>query len=171
MAKGPRYAVQFRRKREGRTNYAKRLKMLRAKLPRLIVRKSNKYITVQISEFDPKGDKTLITVHSSELKKENWKYGRKNTPAAYLTGIIAAKKAKEKKIENAIFDMGAYAPTKGAKLFAALKGAVDGGLKISFDSKVMPAEKRIEGLHIAEFLKKPELSRDFAQIKQKLLGS
>ena len=170
MARGPRFAVKFRRKREGSTNYGKRLKLLRARLPRLTVRRSNKYITIQITEFNAKGDKTLTTAHSSELKKLGWKYGMKNTPAAYLTGIIAAKKAKDKKVEKAILDMGVYVPSKGTKLFAALKGAVDGGLKIDYNPEILPDEKRISGQHIADWLKKPELSRDVIQLKQKLLG-
>ncbi len=170
MAKGPRYAVQFRRKREGKTNYGKRLKILRAKLPRIIVRKSNKYITIQITEFDAKGDKTLITAHSSELKKMGWSHGMKNIPAAYLTGIIAAKKAAEKKIKTAVLDMGSYTSSKGIKLFAALKGAVDGGLEVKHSSEVLPDEKRLSGQHIADFLKKPSIVTDFNQIKNKLVG-
>lgn len=170
MATGPRYAVRFRRQRTGSTNYAKRLKMLRARLPRLIVRKSNKYITLQITEYTAKGDKTLATAHSSELKEAGWKYGTKNTPAAYLTGIIAAKKAKDKKVKKAILDIGSYVPSKGTKLFAALKGAVDGGLEIDYNPEILPDEKRISGQHIADWLKKPAMISDFAQIKQKLLG-
>jgi len=170
MAKDPRYSVQFRRKREGRTNYGKRLKILRAKLPRFVARKSNKYITIQIIEFSANGDKTLATAHSSELKEMGWNHGMKNIPAAYLTGMIAAKKAAGKKIKNAIMDIGSYAPSKGMKLFAALKGAVDGGLEIAYDSKILPDEKRLSGQHIADFLKKPEIVQSFNQIKNKLLG-
>lgn len=171
MAKSPRYAVRFRRRREGKTNYSKRLKLLRTKLPRFVVRKSNKYITIQLMEFTAKGDRTLITAHSSELKELGWKYGLKNIPAAYLTGLIAAKKARDKNLKEAILDIGAYMPSKGTKLFAALKGAVDGGLNIKHDAKILPDEKRISGQHIADWLKKPEMSSDFAQIKQKITGS
>jgi len=170
MAKGPRYAVQFRRKREGKTNYGKRLKILRARLPRLVVRKSNKYITIQIAEFNAKGDKILITAHSSELKKMGWSHGMKSLPAAYLTGIIAAKKAAEKKVKKAVLDIGSYASSKGTKLFAALKGAVDGGLEIAFSPEILPDEKRLSGQHIADFLKKPSIVTEFVQIKHKLMG-
>ena len=44
MATGPRYAVKFRRRREGKTDYKKRLNLLKSELPRFIVRISNKYI-------------------------------------------------------------------------------------------------------------------------------
>lgn len=170
MAKGPRYAVQFRRKRKGSTNYGKRLKMLQSKLLRLVVRKSNKFITIQIIQYDAKGDKTLVTAHSSELKDMGWKYGMKNIPAAYLTGLIAAKKAESKNVKKAILDTGSYTTSKGAKLFAALKGAVDGGLEIAHSSEILPDEKRMTGQHIAEFLKKTGITHDFTQIKQKILG-
>jgi len=170
MASGPRYAVQFRRKRTGSTNYGKRLKLLRARLPRMIVRKSNKFITIQITQYDSKGDKTLVTAHSSELKEMGWKYGMKNIPAAYLTGMIAAKKAAEKKVTKAILDIGSYATSKGTKLFAALKGAVDGGLEIAHSPEILPDEKKLTGHHIAEFLKKAGITHDFTQIKQKILG-
>ncbi|MFH0868887.1 MAG: 50S ribosomal protein L18 [archaeon] len=170
MAKGPRYAVHFRRRREGKTNYSKRLKMLRARMPRLVVRRSNKYITIQLIEYSPKGDKTLVTAHSSELQSLGWKHCMKNTPAAYLTGLIAARKAHEKKIKTAILDIGLYTPSKGTKLFAALKGAVDGGLEINYGAEVLPDEKRISGHHIAEWLKKPQISSDFVQLKNKLVG-
>jgi len=170
MAKGPRYAVHFRRKREGKTNYAKRLKLLRARLPRLIVRRSNRYITIQITEYSAKGDRTLLTVHSSELKALGWKYGLKNTPAAYLTGLLAARKAHEKKVKKAILDIGQYTPSKGTKLFAALKGAIDGGMDIAHEPEIIPDEKRITGHHIAEWLKKPQISSDFTQVKNKLAG-
>ena len=142
MASGPRYAVQFRRKRTGSTNFAKRLGLLRARLPRLVVRKSNKFITIQIVQYDAKGDKTLVTAHSSELKEMGWKYGMKNIPAAYLTGMIAAKKAEPKNITKAVLDIGSYTTSKGIKLFAALKGAVDGGLEIAHSPEVLPDEKK-----------------------------
>ena len=49
------YTVQFRRKREGATNYRKRLKILASNKPRLVVRKSLKNIHASIIEYDKKG--------------------------------------------------------------------------------------------------------------------
>ena len=57
MATGPRYKVPFRRRREGRTDYRHRAALLRGKLPRAVVRKSNRNITVQLVTYDDKGDK------------------------------------------------------------------------------------------------------------------
>jgi len=168
MAHSTRFAVKFRRRREGSTNYKKRLKMLQSRAIRLIAKKSNKYITLQFIEYHAKGDKTLAVAHSSELKNFGWNFGMKNIPAAYLTGLLAAKKAKEKKITTAIFDIGLYSPTKGAKVFAALKGAVDGGLKIAHSAEIIPKEDRITGQHIAKHLKKSDLTHNFEQVRQKL---
>ena len=74
MKLSPTFKMPFRRRREGKTNYKKRLKLLLSKKPRLVVRKSLKYIRAQIVEFDKKGDKTLASAFSRELKKLGWKY-------------------------------------------------------------------------------------------------
>jgi large subunit ribosomal protein L18 len=169
MAKGPRYSVRFRRRREGKTDYGKRIKLLQSKLPRLVVRRSNKYITVQIIEYAPTGDKTLLTAHSSKLKELGWQYGMKNMPAAYLTGLLAGKMAKQKKIAKAVLDIGPHTSTKGAKLFAVLKGAVDAGLDVKHNPAILPSEDRISGKHIAEYLKKSNLPTDFKAVKEKIL--
>ncbi len=168
MAHSTRFAVKFRRRREGATNYKKRLKLLQSRLPRLVIRKSNKYILMQITNYTSKGDKTAVTAHSSELKALGWKFGMKNTPAAYLTGLLMAKKAREQKIQQAIADVGLYTATNGAKVFAALKGAADGGLNVAYNPSVAPKEGRINGKHIAEYLKKPDITQNFEQIKQKI---
>jgi len=170
MATGPRYAVKYRRRREGRTNYHKRRKLLLSQLPRLVVRKSNKYITAQLVDYDARGDKTLATANSSQLKKLGWKESCKNIPAAYLTGLLIGKKAIEAGIKKSIPDLGFYTITKGSKLFAVLKGAIDAGLDIPHDPKIFPSEERLTGKHIAEYLKKPSIVEDFEKIKKKILG-
>ena len=58
-AKGPTYEVPFRRRREKKTNYEKRLALVKGEKPIMVVRRSNRYITVQFVEFNPKGDKTV----------------------------------------------------------------------------------------------------------------
>ncbi|MGM0388528.1 MAG: 50S ribosomal protein L18, partial [Natrinema limicola] len=42
MATGPRYKVPMRRRREVRTDYHQRLRLLKSGKPRLVARKSNK---------------------------------------------------------------------------------------------------------------------------------
>jgi large subunit ribosomal protein L18 len=163
MAKGPRYAVPFRRKREGKTNYRKRLKLLLSRKPRLVVRKTNRYIIAHISIFDPRGDRIITKeidgkrlaayVTSKKLQEYGWKVGFKNTPAAYLTGYLLGKLARRMGIEEAILDIGFHRPTKGAKVFAFLKGAVDAGLRVPHGEGVFPEESRIRGEHIAAYAK------------------
>ena len=44
---GPHYRVPFRRRREARTDYRKRLQLLRAHQPRAVVRKTNAGVIVR----------------------------------------------------------------------------------------------------------------------------
>ncbi len=157
MARGPRYKVPRRRRREGKTNYYKRYIMVLSKRLRLVIRKSLKYIQAQIIKAEPRGDVTLVAVHSRELvKKYGWKAGTCNTPAAYLTGYLLGLRALEKGIKEAIADIGLHKPVKGARVFAVVKGALDAGLKIPVSEEVLPSEDRIRGVHIAEYAKKLE---------------
>ena len=165
MATGPRYTVRFRRRREGKTNYHKRIRLLAKGIPRLIMRKSNKYVTAQIIKYEPTGDKTLVSAQSSELKKLGWKHDCKNVPASYLTGLLLGKKAIKAGIKETILDLGRHSITKGSRLFSALKGVVDSGLTIPHDPKIFPSEERLTGKHISDALVK-----DVEEIKSKILG-
>ena len=151
MAKQTIFNVAKRRKREGLTNYRKRLKLLKSGLPRLVIRPSLKGVSVQIIEFHPFGDKVLVSAHSSELKKIGWDFGQGNVPAAYLTGLLIGPKAKDKEV---ILDIGLKTPTKGSRVFACLKGAADSGLKVHFSEDIVPDEGRISGKHIVDFANK-----------------
>lgn len=150
--------VAFRRKREGKTDYRKRLRLLLADKPRVVFRRSLRYIWLQLVHFDEKGDTVSVSAHSKELQKLGWKGSCNNIPAAYLTGLLFAKKAKEASID-AVADNGLY-PTVAQSCFCAvLKGVVDGGMKVPASEKVFPSEERIKGEHIkkyAEELKKGE---------------
>ncbi|MBI4095446.1 MAG: 50S ribosomal protein L18 [DPANN group archaeon] len=168
MATGPRYVVKFGRRREGKTDYPKRVRLLKSKQLRLVLRRSNKYISGQIVEFNIKGDKILAAAHSSELKEFGWKHGFSNTPAAYLTGLLLGKKipasAGQKPV---ILDIGIYKMTKSNKLLAGLKGAADSGLKIKYGTKLIPSEDRIRGKHIAQHLKID--MGDFDSVKKRIM--
>jgi large subunit ribosomal protein L18 len=144
------FTVPFRRKREGRTDYRKRLALLKSKLPRLVVRKSNKNMLAQLIEYEDKGDHVLFTVKSTDLKKHGWEMNLGNMPSAYLTGLLLGVKAKGKK---AILDLGLQAPIKGSRLYAALKGAIDGGLEVISSEENLPSDDRIMGKHIASYAK------------------
>ncbi len=184
MAKGPRYKVPYRRRREGKTNYRKRLKLLLSRKPRLVVRITNRRVIAQIIEYHPDGDRVLVGVDSSMLTKYGWKGDLNNTPAAYLTGLLVGKKALEKGIKEAILDIGLHTPTKGGRVFAVLKGAVDAGMEIPHSPEILPDESRIRGEHIAQYyeiaperfteyekrgLKPTDLPQHFEEIKEKIM--
>ncbi|MEM2282516.1 MAG: 50S ribosomal protein L18 [Candidatus Hadarchaeales archaeon] len=150
MKFGPRYRVPFRRRREGKTDYRKRLRLCLSGKPRLVVRLTNRRIICQIIKFDPKGDIVLASADSKELRKFGWKGGA-NTPAAYLTGLLCGKRALKAGVKETVLDLGLHSPTKGSRIFAALKGALDAGLSIPHDPEVLPPPERISGEHVAEY--------------------
>ncbi len=167
----PTYKMPFRRRREGKTNYRKRLKLLLSGKPRLVVRKSNRYLIAQVVTYNPKGDVTVASVNSKFLKKLGWEYSCKNTPAAYLTGLMIGKKALEKGVKEAILDMGLYPSTRGNRIYALVKGAIDAGMQIPVSGEMFPNEERIKGLHIEAYLEKAKgMSKKFEEIKKIILG-
>ena len=152
MARGPKYKVPRKRRREGKTNYYKRYRMIKSgKRIRAVIRKTNKYIIVQIIEFAPQGDITHVGVNSKTLFKLGWKGDPNNTPAAYLTGLIAGLKAKKLGITYAVPDIGLHRPVKGSRIFAAIKGLRDAGIEVPASEEVLPSEERIRGDHIAKY--------------------
>lgn len=151
---GPRYRVRFKREREGRTNYRHRLKLLRSKKPRLVARISSKHVTAQIIQAAPTGDATLASAHSKQLEKLGWKGHTSNTSAAYLVGLLCGYRAVKAGVKECVFDMGMYGPIPQAKVFAVLKGALDGNLQIPHGEGVLPGEDRVNGTHISKYASK-----------------
>ncbi len=166
-----RYTVKFRRRREGKTDYHRRVKLLTSQKSLLVFRKLSRTLIGQITQFNPKGDKILVNVNSKELEKYGWKLSKKNTPAAYLTGFLIAKKAGKSKAGNLIADFGIINPTKGSVKYAFLKGASDGGLNVMHSPDFFPEENRIKGEHIASYSSNPEyknITRIFEEVKSKI---
>ncbi len=95
MATGSRYFVPFRRRREGKTDYYQRTRLVVSDVPRMVVRKTNRHIIVQLVTAEMDGDRTLVAANSAELEKYGYKGSTSNTPAAYLTGMLFAVKAKK----------------------------------------------------------------------------
>jgi large subunit ribosomal protein L18 len=157
------YRIHFRRRREGKTNYKKRLKLLLSEKPRLVYRKTLKYIIGQIINFDKKGDVTLVGITSKILKKYGWKFACDNTPASYLTGYLLGKMALSKGIKEAVLDIGLYTSTKGGRMYAFAKGAIDAGLNVPCSEEMFPSEDRIKGLHISE-----EVPKNFEEVKRNI---
>ena len=167
--------LQYKRKREGRTDYKKRLKMLVSGIPRMVIRRTNKNIIVQIVDYSENGDHVIVTANSSDLKKHGWKYATGNLPAAYLTGMLAAQNAKTKGVTKAIVDLGLQPPKAKSRLYASVKGAIDNGMEIPASEEVFPDEGRLSGKHIAAYAGKgkfktspADIEKSFNEIKKKL---
>jgi len=195
-----RFQVKFKRRREGRTDYYARKRLIvqdknKYNTPkyRMVVRISNKDITCQIAYARLEGDVIVCAAYSHELPRYGIKIGLTNYAAAYCTGLLLARRLLKKlgldsiyegqkepngeyycvecvdgqpKAFHAVLDVGLYRTTTGARIFGALKGAVDGGLDIPHSEKRFPGwdteqkqlnaelhRKHIYGLHVAEYMK------------------
>ncbi len=194
MAKGPRYRVPFRRRREGKTNYRSRRALVLSRLPRLAVRGTIKHMIAQIVEAKATGDEVVVSVHSRELKKTyGWKGGCGNIPAAYLTGLLCGCRATAHGVKKAVLDIGLHSPSRGARVFAALKGFLDAGVEVPHKEDVLPDETRIRGQHVADYanqlspnpeayqkrfaeylskgLRPEQLSEHFSSVREKITSS
>jgi len=191
MAKGPSYRVAFRRRREGKTDYQQRRSLVLSGLPRMVIRGSLRSISVQLIKAEVGGDKVIVSANSNELtKKYGWQGGGGNLSAAYLTGLLCGYKATASGVKEAVLDLGLHAPTKGSRVFATFKGALDAGVMISHDENKLPDEKRVQGQHVSEYakllsstpdsyqkrfaeqssrgLRPEEITEHFSQLKQKI---
>lgn len=158
--------VPFRRKRDGRTDYKKRLSLLLSKKPRLVVRLTNLQVIGQIVEFKTDGDVVVAAINSLSLKKLGWKDSCKNIPAVYLAGLMLGKKALAKGQKEAVFDTGFRNPIHKGKLYAFLKGVLDSGLNVPHGDgeKIFPTTERLRGEHLSS---KGAVEK-FNSVKQKI---
>ncbi|MFH0832665.1 MAG: 50S ribosomal protein L18 [Candidatus Aenigmatarchaeota archaeon] len=142
----------MRRRRELKTDYGKRLKLLKGRKTRLVVKRNLDNIHVQFINYEKNGDKTVVEEISKNLVKYGWKYHCGNLPAAYLIGLAAGLKAKKLGIDEAILDTGMQMSIKGGAIYAAVAGVIDSGMKVPV-GEAMPDKERISGKHIAEYAK------------------
>jgi len=195
-----RFQVKFKRRREGKTDYYARKRLIlqeknKYNTPkyRLVVRISNKTVTCQIVYARIEGDAILASAYSHELPRYGIKVGLTNYSAAYSTGLLLARRLLKKlKLDktyagvkdvtgaeynvedvdgqpgafSCFLDVGLARTSTGAKIFAAMKGAADGGLHIPHGVKRFPGydsekgeykadvhRQHIMGLHVAEYMK------------------
>ncbi|KAF4524588.1 hypothetical protein B566_EDAN008543, partial [Ephemera danica] len=195
-----RFQVKFKRRREGKTDYYARKRLViqvknKYSTPkyRLIVRFSHKDITCQIAYARIEGDMIMCSAYSHELPNYGVKVGLTNYAAAYCTGLLLARRllkrlgldelykgceevtGDEYNVEpnddgpgafRCYLDVGLVRTTTGARVFGAMKGAVDGGLNIphslkrfpgfSAETKEFSAEvhrKHIFGQHVADYMR------------------
>ncbi|MFA5049704.1 MAG: 50S ribosomal protein L18 [Candidatus Micrarchaeia archaeon] len=161
-AKTPTYNVPFRRRREGKTNYQKRLALVKSNKTRMVIRKTNRSVIVQFVNYDKQGDKTLLIINGNTLEKKYGWPSKRNVYTSYLAGLMASKFAKEKKINDFVVDLGLAKAKKNGVLFGAVLGAIDGGLNTNFDQSVLPKEKM---KNIPE-----KYGKKFEEVKKSILG-
>lgn len=169
---------------------------------RFVVRITNKNVICQIIAAKIIGDEIKCVAYSHELPRYGLKVGLTNWSACYATGLLCARRLLKKinldeyykgnnkpngeyflnwnnedeKKPNpfiAYLDVGLRRTTTGARIYAAMKGAVDGGMYIPYSEsgKQFPgwvnkerenrfdAEKcrqYIFGGHVSEYMKKLE---------------
>ncbi len=168
MAHKSTYEVLFRRRREGKTDYAKRQNLLKSDSLRLVVRKSNAAIRLQVVKYAISGDETLASADSKELKKFGWQGSAGNLPAAFLAGFLLGKRAAKADAKAAILDMGLHSRVHGGRIFAAVRGAIEAGLSVPVGEEALPNDERVMGRHIESFVQKgsdrPE--HQFARVKK-----
>lgn len=173
-----RFQVQRRRRRQGKTDYKARVKMVRqdrnkfnTRKYRLIVRFTNRKVICQVAYASIVGDHVVCQANSAELEKYGIAAGLKNYAAAYATGLLVARRMlkkvgldetikgkeeldgedyhveeedNEQRPIKAILDVGLQRTCVGARLWGALKGAVDGGLHVPHSNKNFPGFKAAE---------------------------
>jgi large subunit ribosomal protein L5e len=98
-----RFQVKFRRRREGKTDYQARRRLVvqdknkyNSPRYRLVVRVSNKKVVCQIVHAKMIGDFTICQATSHELPRYGCKVGLTNYAACYATGLLCARRLLKK---------------------------------------------------------------------------
>ena len=103
-----RYQTKFRRRRQGKTDYYARKRLVvndkdkyDSKKYRLVVRFTNKRVLTSINYSTLKGDMTVCAADSKELARYGVERGLTNYAAAYATGLLLARRLlKMKSIDS-----------------------------------------------------------------------
>jgi large subunit ribosomal protein L18 len=144
--------VQKRRRRENKTDYLKREKLLKSEKPRVVFRKTNKYLIAQYVVSEAAQDKVLFGITSKDLLKHGWpesaKGGLKNISASYLTGYLTGRKILSEKWDVPVVDLGMARILHKTRIFAFIKGLIDSGLEITSKESAFPEDSRLKGEHL-----------------------
>ncbi len=155
--------MKKQRRLEGKTDYKARIALLKSGKPRLVARKTNRYIIAQIVETKAAQDKVTLSFNSKTLLSKGWPKDKegslKSLQAAYLTGFMLGKLAHEKNIESTIFDIGINRNVRKSRLYAILKGALDAGLDIPHNPEALPS--------LSDLQKNEKLKNLIERMKQK----
>jgi len=200
-----RFQVRLRRRREGKTDFHARRKLVTQEKNkynspkyRFVVRRTNRKIICQVIYATIQGDRVVTQSNSKELSRYGVKVGITNYAACYATGLLCARRCLqklgldqafegkkdadgeeyhveeeaegEKRPFKCLLDVGVVRTSAGARVFGALKGAVDGGLHIPHSCKLFPGytpaedkssdpsyeaevhKSRILGGHVSEYM-------------------
>uniref|UniRef100_A0A7N0UQT2 Large ribosomal subunit protein uL18 C-terminal eukaryotes domain-containing protein n=1 Tax=Kalanchoe fedtschenkoi TaxID=63787 RepID=A0A7N0UQT2_KALFE len=98
-----RFQVKFRRRRDGKTDYRARIRLInqdknKYNTPkyRFVVRFTNKDIIAQIISASIAGDLVLASAYAHELPQYGLEVGLTNYAAAYCTGLLLARRVLQK---------------------------------------------------------------------------
>lgn len=164
---------------------------------RLVVRITNSKVIAQIAYSTYEGDRVFTQADSRELAKWGLSTGFTSYSAAYATGLLLARRTlttlkmgdtykgaqaidgkdydvsahadESRRPFTAVLDIGLRRPTVGNRVFAAMKGACDGGLSVPHSTRKFPGfsqgekdkkgtydseahKNRIFGAHIDEYM-------------------
>ena len=143
--------TEKRRRRECKTDYKLRMGLLKSSKPRIVIRRTNKYVVVQAIESFEAQDKVIKGISSKDLIAKGWDEklagSLKSIPACYLAGMLLAKEVKTK---DFIIDLGMAKNIAGNRNYAVVKGLIDGGLNINANPESLPSDERINGEHMSE---------------------
>ncbi|MEK6858850.1 MAG: 50S ribosomal protein L18 [Nanoarchaeota archaeon] len=135
-----------RRRHEYKTDYKARVQLLSSEKPRIVVRRTNRYVVAQLVSSEKAQDRIIVGVSSEELVALGWptslEGSLKSIPAAYLTGLLFAQKAKAHASE-AILDIGMQRSASRGRLYAFLAGVIAGGMHVPHNKSALPDEARL----------------------------
>ncbi len=151
--------IYKKRRRVGKTNYHKRLILIKSNYPRFVVRKTNRYLILQIVESYESQDKVLYSLTTKELLKFGWPKENigslKSLSAGYLAGLLIGKLAANSGFKkNIILDSGLIRNTKNSRVYTAVKGISDAGLNIPFDKDIVPKDEVFKKYNFFDNIKK-----------------
>ncbi|KAF2325560.1 hypothetical protein GH714_030366 [Hevea brasiliensis] len=122
-----RFQVKFKRRREGKTDYRARIRLINQDKNKYNTPKyrfvSNKDIVAQIISASIAGDMVLAAAYSHELPRYGLEVGLTNYAAAYCTGLLLARRTLKMLEMDEEYEGNA-------------EGALDGGLDIPHSDKI-----------------------------------
>ena len=159
-----------KRRKENKTDYSKRISLLKSNSPRIVFRKTNRYIIAQYITSREAQDRIEEGVTSKDLFEYGWpkdfEGSLKTLPASYLAGLLIGTKIHRKKMKKPVADSGMNKIVHKNRFFAFLKGLKDSGIPIECKEEFFPDEGRIMGKHL-----KKDFSGIFNEIKSKIQKS